>query len=663
MILSQLLRNLSKKAPGSFATKIFVAQALSIVIISLVFTVYFIHRERSFMLEILMNKGGLLAQQLADTCRIGVFAESTELLADPMNTILAQKEVLSARVFTTGGKLLIERCSSELSDRGETDTDSGKPPNGVKRLPKGAEPLSLHKESAIEFWTPIRSTPGYSPEEALLFTDSPEQKSEPIIGFVGVTLDTKHLNAAFRGLLLKSAFICLAFLACALAIAYYVARGISKPLNSLKERVNALGSGIEMDKMPVKTGDEIGELSVAFNAMAESLRIREEEKEHLSAQLLHAQKMEAIGQLAGGVAHDFNNILCAIIGFGALLEMGMRKDDPARNHLKQILSAADRATNLTQGLLAFGRKQVINPRPTDLNEVVRNIEKMLTRLITEDIELRLCLADRKLNVLVDSGQIDQVLLNLATNARDAMPQGGILTIETGEEAPPEDFLADVGTLPFNRFAVLTVTDTGTGMEGDIRERIFEPFFTTKEVGKGTGLGLSMVYGIVKQHKGHITVGSKPGTGTSFRTYLPLSPEESLPGMLDDEIPHLPLVGTETILVVEDNPAVRNLNRTVLEAFGYRILEAEDGEDAVTQFLRHRDDIDLVVMDVVMPKMNGRQACAKIVGIRPDVRVLFTSGYTEEIVQQKGIFTEGLNFLNKPMTPVDLLKKVRELLDA
>ena len=201
------------------------------------------------------------------------------------------------------------------------------------------------------------------------------------------------------------------------------------------------------------------------------------------------------------------------------------------------------------------------------------------------------------------------------------------------------------------------------MESDLRERIFEPFFTTKEVGKGTGLGLSMVYGIIKQHNGHIAVSSEPGKGTSFRSYLPLTPNESIPGILDEEIPALPLSGTETILVVEDNPEVRNLNRTVLETFGYRIVEANDGEEAVTQFLRYRDDIDLVVMDVVMPKMNGRQAYARISDIRPDVKILYTSGYTADIVQQKGIFTEGLTFLSKPTTPATLLKKVRELLDT
>lgn len=662
-MLSHWLKNLPEKAPGSFATKIFLAHAISIIIISLAFTGYFIHRERSSIREILMNKGSLLTQQLADSCRIGVFAENAELLAEPMNSVLAQKEVLSARVFTPEGKLLSERRSSEDAVRGGTDADSGKPPNDVAEVQKSMAPLSLVKESTIEFWTAIRSSPGYSPNEALLFTDQPGQKSQSVIGFVGVSLDTKSLNEAFRGLLLKSAFICLTFLVCALIIAYYMAQGISKPINSLKKLVNALGSGIAVERMPVKTGDEIGELSAAFNAMAESLRIREEEKEHLAAQLLHAQKMEAVGQLAGGVAHDFNNILCAIIGFGTLLEMGMNKDDPARNHLKQILSAADRATKLTQGLLAFGRKQVINLCPADLNEIVINIEKMLTRLINEDIELRLCLSNRKLNVLADSGQIDQVLINLATNARDAMPGGGILTIETGEEHPPEDFLADAGALPFTRFAILTVTDSGTGMESDLRERIFEPFFTTKEVGKGTGLGLSMVYGIIKQHNGHIAVSSEPGKGTSFRIYLPLTPNESITGILDEEIPALPLSGTETILVVEDNPEVRNLNRTVLETFGYRIVEANDGEEAVTQFLSYRDDIDLVVMDVVMPKMNGRQAYSRISDIRPDIKILFTSGYTADIVQQKGIFTEGLNFLSKPMTPATLLKKVRELLDT
>jgi len=396
--------------------------------------------------------------------------------------------------------------------------------------------------------------------------------------------------------------------------------------------------------------------------MAESLRMRQAEKEQLESQLRHAQKMEAIGQLAGGVAHDFNNILCAIIGFGTLLEMGMGKDDPARDHLKQILSAADRATNLTQSLLAFSRKQIINPRHANLNEIVRDIEKMLNRLITEDIELRIVLTERKLGVLVDQGQIDQVLVNLVTNARDAMPQGGVLTIETAEAEPPDELLIVPNYAYPGKCALLTVSDTGSGIDSVAKDRIFEPFFTTKEVGKGTGLGLSMVYGIVKQHNGLITAHSEPGNGTSFRIYLPMV--DNVPTQPEHVVePARSAAGSETVLVVEDNPEVRVLNRAILETFGYRVLEAMDGEEAVAQFVRHRDEIDLVVMDVVMPRKNGREAYGEIIKVRPDVRVLFMSGYTSDIVEEKGIIAEGVNFIPKPVNPLDMLKKIRELLDA
>ena len=263
---------------------------------------------------------------------------------------------------------------------------------------------------------------------------------------------------------------------------------------------------------------------------------------------------------------------------------------------------------------------------------------------------------------MDTGQIDQVLLNLATNARDAMPNGGLLTIKTEEADPPEEILADTASLPTTHYALLTVTDSGSGMEKETREKIFEPFFTTKDVGKGTGLGLSMVYGIVKQHNGHILVNSEPGKGTSFLIYLPMTPKDNLPPVHSD-LPPQPVAGSETILVVEDNPEVLNLNRTILETFGYGIIEAVNGEDAVELFSRHQQEIDLIVMDVVMPKMNGKQAYMEIAKICPDAKVLFMSGYTADIVLEKGISADDFNIMHKPVTPMELLRKVREILDS
>ncbi len=656
MTTSELIDTMRKKSLGSFASKIFLAQAFSILILSLVFTGYFIHRERRAMTEILRSKGTLLARQLADTGRIGVFAESPELLADPMRSVMEQKDVLQAQVFNLEGKLISARKGSP-STTVEKGTEGSALPS-----PKPDTPRSIATAGAIEFWAPIQSASLFSPEEARIYTDNPAPNENRVVGYAAVTLDTSRLNTTYQSLLWKSISICLAFLAVALWFAYRIAHGISRPLNSLKDRVNALGTGRTVENIPVESCDEIGELSGAFNVMAESLRVREEEKEHLEAMLRQAQKMEAIGQLAGGVAHDFNNILCAIIGFGTLLEMGMKKDDPAKRHLDQILSAADRATSLTQGLLTFSRKQVLNPHPTSLNAIVHNIEKMLHRLLTEDIELNLSLSDQDPKVLVDSGQIDQVLLNLATNARDAMPDGGQLTISTEEADPPEELLAETTALPTIHYALLTVTDSGSGIEKETRDKIFEPFFTTKEVGKGTGLGLSMVYGIVKQHNGHILVNSEPGKGTSFLIYLPMTPKDNLPHESAD-LPSLPVAGSETLLVVEDNPEVLNLNRTVLETFGYGIIEAVNGEDAVAQFNRHQAEIKLILMDVVMPKMNGKQAYLEISKIRPDVKVLFMSGYTADVVLEKGITTDDFNFISKPITPMELLRRIREILDS
>ena len=650
-----LINPLRKKVMGSFASKIFLAQAFSILILSLVFTGYFIHRERRAMTEILLSKGTLLAQQLADTGRIGVFAESPELLDEPMRAVMEQKDVRQAQVFNVEGKLISVRNASRTAT-------SKSEPTGTLPSPKPRQPVTITKAGAIEFWTPIQSSPLFSPEETLVYTDNEEQSGDRIVGYAAVTLDTSRLDSTYRSLLWKSIGICLAFLAVALWFAYHIAHGITRPLNSLKERVNALGKGIIVEDVPVETGDEIGELSGAFNAMAESLRVREAEKEHLEGLLRQAQKMEAIGQLAGGVAHDFNNILCAIIGFGTLLDMGMNKEDPSRRHLEQILSAADRATGLTQGLLTFSRKQILNPHPMNLNSIVHGIEKMLNRLISEDIELTLALSEQEPNVLVDSGQIDQVLLNLATNARDAMPNGGLLTIKTEQADPPEEILADTASLPTTHYALLTITDSGSGMEKETQDKIFEPFFTTKDVGKGTGLGLSMVYGIVKQHNGHILVNSEPGKGTSFLIYLPLTPKDNLPPD-HSALPSQPVAGSETILVVEDNPEVLNLNRTVMETFGYGIIEAVNGENAVEQFTRHQNEIDLIVMDVVMPKMNGKQAYLEIAKLRPDVKVLFMSGYTADIVLEKGIAADEFNFMHKPVTPMELLRRIREILDS
>jgi two-component system cell cycle sensor histidine kinase/response regulator CckA len=383
----------------------------------------------------------------------------------------------------------------------------------------------------------------------------------------------------------------------------------------------------------------------------------EEERMRLESQLQQAQKMEAIGTLAGGIAHDFNNILTALLGYAALLRMKI-KDTTLRTYVDHILSASHKATDLVQNLLAFSKQQAISIKPISLHNIIKGTEKLLNRLVTEDIAIRTHLADEDIIIMADATQIDQILFNLATNARDAMPQGGTFTIETRAVELGDEFKHLHGYGEPGRYALLCISDTGVGIDATIREKIFDPFFTTKEVGKGTGLGLSTVYGIVKQHNGYLTVYSEPGIGTTFRIYLPVANKI---GKEENLALTRMKGGTETILIAEDSDAVRDLISKILIEYGYRTIEAIDGTEAVEQF-KKAEKIDLLILDSIMPKKNGREAYNEITKIKPDIGVIFTSGYTRDIFLDKGIEDKNFNFLPKPISPDTLLQKVREVLD-
>ena len=371
--------------------------------------------------------------------------------------------------------------------------------------------------------------------------------------------------------------------------------------------------------------------------------------------------MEAVGQLAGGVAHDFNNILQAIMGYGSLLIMKMNGDATMRHCVDQILDASKKAAEVTRSLLAFSRKQIMNPRPVDLNDIVRGIEKLLSRLISEDIEITISLTSKNVLCVADAGQIEQVLMNLTTNARDAMPKGGRLIIETGAIYLDDAFIRSHGYGKRGRFALLTVSDTGVGLKQDEIEKIFDPFYTTKETGKGTGLGLAMAYGIVQQHGGYINVYSELDQGTTFRIYLPaaqIKEEIAIAGSAEPP----PVGGSETILVVEDDEMLRELSKTVLTENGYNVILARDGQEAVEKFIDHRDAIELAIIDMIMPRKNGKEAYSEMIRIRSDIKVLFASGYTSERINALSLSKEELHFINKPVSPKQLLRKVREILD-
>ncbi len=392
-----------------------------------------------------------------------------------------------------------------------------------------------------------------------------------------------------------------------------------------------------------------------------SLRKAEEERKLLEDQLHQSQKMEAIGQLAGGIAHDFNNMLTAIMGYAEIMLRRIEEGSPLRHFIEQVLTVTDSAAELTNGLLTFSRRRVLHAKPVDLCGVVRGFEKMVGRLLPEDVDFRTTFTAGNLIVMADRGQIEQVLVNLVNNARDAMPRGGRLVIEVSRAVMHEKFVHAHGIGEPGDYACLAVTDTGHGMDEEARKRAFEPFFSTKDVGKGTGLGLAIVYGIIQQHNGCIIVSSETGKGTTFRIFLPLIGEEIMEAHVTPESVALP-GGSETILLVEDEEAVRESYGMILEEAGYRVLEATDGEDALDRFLEHGAEADMVITDVIMPKIDGKTLGDEMRKTRPDMKVLFMSGYAKEILVEKGILVEGSDFVTKPVKPFELLNKVREMLD-
>jgi two-component system cell cycle sensor histidine kinase/response regulator CckA len=385
------------------------------------------------------------------------------------------------------------------------------------------------------------------------------------------------------------------------------------------------------------------------------------EKTNLEIQFRQAQKMEAVGTLAGGIAHDFNNILTAIIGFGYITLMKMGPDDPVRQNIENILEGADRAALLTKDLLIFSRKQVSEKRPIDLNEIIGKVEKFLVRVIGEDIKCSFALHNEPIVVHADPHQLEQLLMNLATNAKDAMAKSGDLIISAEQILVENDFITIHGYGKPGRYALLTISDSGEGMDEETRKKIFDPFFTTKEVGKGTGLGLAVVYGIVKEHGGFINVYSEPGAGTTFRIYLPLISSEAREEEIAPEKETL-AKGTETILLAEDDESVRKPVSIVLQQQGYTVIEAVDGLDAVKKFMENKATIHLLLSDLIMPRMSGIEAYDEMKAWRPGLKAIFASGYAPDVIRQKMSLESGVELISKPILPYALLKQVRRILD-
>jgi hypothetical protein len=444
------------------------------------------------------------------------------------------------------------------------------------------------------------------------------------------------------------------------ALANLAATGVARPWE--KEILRKDGA-----RVPVLVGVAMLDppTCIAFQADLTERKRAEDAVRQMREQLLHAQKMEAVGSLAGGIAHDFNNILSVILSYAEFLETDIPPTSPMLADIREIRNAGRRAADLTRNLLAFSRKQVLQPRPVDLNDVLARTNAMLRRVIGEDIELITIPSPSVDTALVDPGQVEQVLMNLVVNARDAMPDGGRITIESGNVILDEEYAADHAGVTPGPHVMIAVSDTGVGIDKATQARMFEPFFTTKEMGRGTGLGLSTVFGIVNQSGGSIWVYSEPGIGTTFKVYFPSASKEMegdpLTAVVPSAVPGLK--GTETILLVEDEERVRVLARTILGRYGYTVLEAAGGGDALVVAEKHADRIDLMLTDVVMPHMSGRELAERIHAIRPGLKVLYMSGYTDNVILQRGVLGPGSAFLQKPITPEVLARKVREVLDG
>ena len=440
-------------------------------------------------------------------------------------------------------------------------------------------------------------------------------------------------------------------------LVYFLSDTFTKPLGSLVQGVRALEQGDYSYQLPLEGGDELAEVTRAFDSMRGTLQRNEAQRKQLEGDLRQSQKMDALGRLAGGVAHDFNNLLTVIKGNSDLALDQIQPNEPARANCEQISKVADRAASLTRQLLAFSRRQILQPKVLDLNDLIMESSRLLKRLLREDIEFNVCLGESLGRVLADPGQIEQVLLNLTVNAADAMPQGGSLLIETHNVTVDARYSCTRPPVKPGHYVMFAVTDSGSGMTPEIKTRIFEPFFTTKDLGKGTGLGLATVYGIVNQSSGYIHVDSAPGTGTRFEIYLPQTQEQLLavpsPEPLSTHRRH-----RETVLLAEDEEAVRALTCEFLQSAGYHVLTASDGAEALEIAGRLAGSIQILVTDVIMPRVRGPELAQRMKASIPSLKVVFISGYSEELHGTAQSLKDG-SFLQKPFSREQLLKKLAD----
>ncbi len=557
-------------------------------------------------------------------------------------------------------------------------TESGPP-----ALAAGSIPQNMAAQSANHYirasyrclTTNRQETPSSAPEQSQHCDDAGERlfvrasrfNGQPGLDWrVVVVAPEKAFTTEIRQNYLNTLALCLVALLLSIASGLLVARWVARPISLMNQASRDLVAGREVSGLPTDRGDELGGLACNFAQMAASLQqsladLKDElaERQRAEEQLVQAQKMESVGRLAGGIAHDFNNMLGVIIGHCQMGLVSTAADQPIHQTLQKIQLAAERSADLTRQLLAFARRQTITPRVLDLNQTLDTMLDMLKRLIGEDIDLLWHPRAELWPVKIDPAQVDQLLANLCVNARDAIAGVGKITIETGNITFDRAYCAAHPGFRPGEYAMLAVSDDGHGMSKEVIERIFEPFFTTKEMNEGTGLGLAMVYGIVKQNHGFINVYSEPGKGSTFRIYLPRFVGE--PEELEPPTPaEIPLGSGELVLLVEDEAMILDMTREMLESLGYRVIPAASPQEALTQ-VHQAEQLQLLISDVVMPEMNGRDLAREIHAIKPEIGALFISGYTANVIAHHGVLEPGVHFLQKPFSREALAHAVHQAL--
>ena len=644
-----------RKLQVSFKAKVFTLTLAFVVSLSLLFPAIFIPYEIRDNTASLIKEGTLLCNLLAYTARIAVYSETPALLDGAADGILAHKNVKKVVIYASDGRKLFEERMNEAHTQ-EQHVPLVDTPAERQEMATLARSLTrvTHRAASqgMEFLAPVRMISGLDPDDSAYWGLPDSQNQEQSIGLVRIQLHYAEIQKTIRFLIALSIALALFCIMVGSVVAYLISRSVTAPLKRLATTVTSLGAEGKLKEVPVETRDEVGQVAEAFNGLIDSLRRRESEKAFLEEQLRHSQKLEAVGTLAGGIAHDFNTILTAIIGFTDLLQKQAGNQPAVRRYVGQIWNSAGKASQLITRLLAFSRKQVLNPRIVDLNDVVRGMEEILRRVVTDAVTLELALDPDPIPVVVDADQFDQVLLNLAANARDAMPDGGILRIRTRRALSCESPCGG-NDLPHPGWcAVVTVTDTGQGLPDDIREKIFDPFFTTKEVGKGTGLGLSMAYGIIRQHSGTILAKGEEGVGTTFTICLPgLNP--CLAGREISGIEGL------RVVVADSDPVTRHHAGQVLRECGADVRETDDSLTSVRLTSDSDEPVDVVLINILMP--GAKSAYEEIRRVCPDMRFIFIGGMRREGMAQNDAMDAGIATIYRPLDGDELLEKLKKVM--